>query len=268
MHGLGARDPGRSIDWGKTSPDYARFRPGYPEGFYQVLRGMGVGLPGQRLLDLGTGTGVVARAMARAGCQVTGIDPSSAQILEAARLAMEEGLPIDLRVGRAEETGLPSHAWDILIAAQAWLYFDRDAVVAEAFRLLAPGGRLVTCHMCWLPRVDPIARRTEELVLRFNPQWSAADFSGEIPVHPSWIREDFVVSGMCFYDEPIAYTRETWRGRIRACRGVGAALDIDEVERFDQEHARLLEASVPEQFTVLHRLDAHVLTPSRAIVSA
>jgi hypothetical protein len=48
----------------------------------------------------------------------------------------------------------------------------------------------------------------------------------------------------------------------RACRGVGAALSAAEVERFDVAHAEMLAASVPDRFTVLHRIDAHVLKPA------
>jgi hypothetical protein len=60
------------------------------------------------------------------------------------------------------------------------------------------------------------------------------------------------------YDEQVAFTREGWRGRMRACRGVGAALATEEVDAFDRAHAELLAGIAPEQFTVLHRIDAHL----------
>jgi hypothetical protein len=47
-------------------------------------------------------------------------------------------------------------------------------------------------------------------------------------------------------------------GRIRSCRGIGAALSTEEVKRFDAEHEELLRSIAPERFTVLHRIDAHV----------
>jgi len=58
-------DNSRAFDWGKTSQDYAAYRAGYPESFYELLAALGVGKPGQRILDLGTGTGVLARAFAK-----------------------------------------------------------------------------------------------------------------------------------------------------------------------------------------------------------
>jgi len=63
-------DGGRAIDWSRTSADYAMHRPGPPARLYELLAALGVGAGGQRLLDLGTGTGLVAREFARRGAVV------------------------------------------------------------------------------------------------------------------------------------------------------------------------------------------------------
>ncbi len=78
---------------------------------------------------------------------------------------------------------------------------------------------------------------------------------------PKWSANDFDVTAMFYYDEPIAFTRESWRGRFRACRGVGASLTPEEVQAFDAEHAKLLQDTVGEEFAVLHRIDAHIFQP-------
>jgi SAM-dependent methyltransferase len=254
-------DGGRTIDWGHTSHDYSQYRPGPPDSFYEVLRGLGLGLAGQRILDLGTGTGALARRFATQGCRVTGVDISQEQIAAARNLARSSALEIDFRVAPAEQTGLPEAAFDVITACQSWLYFKKPAACIEARRLLAPGGRLLTAHLCWLPRLDPLAQASEELVLRFNPAWTGADFSGDIPTSLPWSKDFFRVSAMFFYDEPIEFTRDQWRGRIRACRGIGASLSKDEVARFDSEHQTLLDRTVPDRFSVLHRIDCHVLSP-------
>lgn len=261
MHGINPTDKGRRIDWGKTSDDYAVYRAGYPDSFYERITALGIGRPGQRLLDLGTGTGVLARAFAQRGCDVTGVDISPEQIETARRLAGEEGLAADFQVAPAEETALPNRAFDAITSAQSWLYFDRTRAIPEVCRLLATGGRFMTCHLCWLPRQDEIARRTEELVLSFNPDWSAGDWPGVIPAEPAWAKDQFRVTAMFYYDETIPFTRETWRGRIRACRGIGASLSAEEVARFDEAHTRLLAETVGDTFTVLHRIDAHIFEP-------
>ena len=45
---------------------------------------------------------------------------------------------------------------------------------------------------------------------------------------------------------------------------VSIRLAPDQVRRFDEEHARLLERVAPEEFTILHRIDAHILEPIEA----
>lgn len=53
------------VDFGKTAEDYGRFRAGMPLAFFERLAHFGIGMPRQRILDLGTGTGAIARGFAR-----------------------------------------------------------------------------------------------------------------------------------------------------------------------------------------------------------
>jgi SAM-dependent methyltransferase len=152
------------------------------------------------------------------------------------RRAKGEGLKVEFSVHPAESLPWTEPTFDVVTANQCWLYFDKQKVISELRRVLKPGGVLVTSHFCWLPRLDDIARRSEQLVLQFNRKWSGADYSGEIPPRPTWAKQDFDVTAMFFYDEPIPFTRESWRGRFRACRGIGAALSPSEVEAVDAAH--------------------------------
>jgi SAM-dependent methyltransferase len=253
-----AIDRGRDIDWGRTSADYARYRPGPPPSFFARLAALGVGLPGQRILDLATGTGVLAREFVRRGAAVAGIDIAEEQLAMARHLAAEGGLAIDFRRAPAEATPFADDAFDCITANQCWLYFDKARVIPEIRRLLAPRGLLVTSHFSWLPLLDPVARASEALILKHNPDWTGARYAAEIPAMPRWAEADFRLRAMFWYDEDIAFTRESWRGRIRANRAIGAALGAGEVAAFDAEHDALLRARFGEHFTVRHRLDAHL----------
>ena len=250
-------DGGRSIDWGKTSRDYASHRPGPPPSFYARLLALGVGQAGQRILDLGTGTGVLARTFAAADAQVAGIDVSARQIEAARALAREQDLEIDLREAPAEELPFDESSFDVVCANQCWLYFDLARVIPEVRRVLVPGGRLVTSHFTYLPRRSPIAQASERLVLEYNPDWSGVDWEGRTPAHPRWSRAAFNLRAFFVYDEAIRFSRESWRGRMRALRGIGASLPQEQVRAFDREHAALLEEIAPPEFTLVHRIDAH-----------
>ncbi len=96
-------------------------------------------------------------------------------------------------------------------------------------------------HFSWLPRKSAIARASEGLILKFNPQWSAADWPGTFVPQPEWSMKDFDTKVMFYYDKEIPH--EAWRGRMRSCRGVGAALPADEVANFDKAHAELLDCA-------------------------
>jgi SAM-dependent methyltransferase len=259
VHDHTAIDPGRSIDWGLTSNDYAEHRPGPPQRLYDMLALLGVGLPGQRLLDIGTGTGLVAREFARRGAIVAGTDIAAGQIVAAREAARREGLAIDFQVAPAEACPHPDASFDAVSASQCWMYFDLDRTCAELKRVLKPDGLLVTTHFSWLPQADALAHASEQLVLAFNPAWRGANWSGDVPSVPVWSVGRAEVAGMFWFDAAVPFTRDSWRGRMRACRGVGATLSAAEVEAFDAEHARLLERIAPPRFSVLHRIDAHLL---------
>ena len=77
----------------------------------------------------------------------------------------------------------------------------------------------------------------------------------------SELEKYFKLKGFFFYDEPVQFTRESWMGRIRACRGVGAALSKKEILEFDKEHEQLLESLAPCEFSIIHRIDAHIMVP-------
>ena len=174
-------DAGRDIDWGRASVDYDRFRPGPPESFYQRLLAFGIGLRGQRILDLGTGTGLLARRLASQGSIVSGIDYASGQIDMATAAAQRDGLQIAFRQSGAEDLPFEDNAFDVVTANQCWLYFDLKKTIPEVLRVLDAGGLLVVSYFSFLPRLDRIVRASESLVLKHNPDWSGADWDGTLP---------------------------------------------------------------------------------------
>ncbi len=254
-------DAGRRFDWGRTSVDYDRFRPGPPESFYERLRAFAVGRSGQRILDLGTGTGLLARRFAEAGAVVSGLDISADQLSVAQAAASRDGLDIEFRQGGAESLPFRSSSFDVVTANQCWMYFDLKQTIPEVLRVLRPEGLLLVSHFSFLPRQDPLVAASEALVLEHNPDWSGADWDGVLPAEPSWSREAFDLVGLFVYDEAIPFTRESWRGRMRALRGIAATLTEDEVAAFDRAHEAMLKKRAPNEFGVLHRIHAHLFKP-------
>jgi SAM-dependent methyltransferase len=256
-----AIDEGRGFDWGRTSADYDRFRPGPPDSFYTRLKNFEVGLAGQRLLDIGTGTGLLARRFAAQGVQASGIDLSQAQIAMATLSAEREGLQIDYQVAGAELLPFTDDSFDVVTANQCWMYFDLGRTIPEVCRVLKPNGCLVVSHFSFMPHLDPIVRASEKLVLKHNSEWGGADWDGYLAPEPSWSTAAFELTGFFTYDEQIPFTLESWRGRMRALRGIAASLDNDQVAEFDREHEALLKTLAGDEFDIWHRIHAQIFKP-------
>ena len=86
-------DSGRPFDWGRTSPDYAKYRDVYPPAFYRRIIDRKLCVRGQTILDVGTGTGVLPRTLYPYGAKWVGADLSERQIEQARRLSA--GLDIE-----------------------------------------------------------------------------------------------------------------------------------------------------------------------------
>ena len=251
-------DHNQPFDWGKSSGLYAKYRDIYPASFYERLRGLGIGLPGQHVLDLGTGTGVLPRAMCANGVKFTGADISPEQIAMAR--ALSQGMDIDYVLSAAEDIDFPPGTFDAAMACQCFHYFDRSRAMPRIHAALKPGGRFAILSMIWLPYQSKIAMRSERIVLKYNPKWTGGGFRRQnrfelvFATKLKWARPLFKLDKHVLYCEDIPFTRESWHGRILACRGIGASsLPGETIAAFEAEHLAYLE-TLPEEFTVPHQI--------------
>ncbi len=243
-------DSGNSFDWGRTSEDYAKFRDIYPREFYEKIVSRGLCVEGQRVLDIGTGTGVIPRNMREFGAKWTGADISENQIEQARRLS--EGMGIDYCAMPAEELDFPDGTFDVITACQCFWYFDHQTIAPKLWRMLKPHGKLLVLAMEWLPFEDEIALQSEKLVLKYNPKWGGAGAVMQPIDIPECYFDKFKLVFHEEYKLDVRFTRESWNGRMKACRGVGASLSENEIKQWEAEHKALLERIAPPEFDVHH----------------
>ena len=99
--------------------------------------------PGERILDLATGTGWTSRVVARRGAKVTGVDIAAGLLESAERQAAAEHLPIRYVPGDAESLPFEDASFDAIVSTCGVMFASRpDAAARELARVCRPGGRI------------------------------------------------------------------------------------------------------------------------------
>ena len=118
--------------------DYVRYRPDYPAALVGWLHGLGV-KPDWTVADIGAGTGISSKLFLDAGHRVTAVEPNAAMRDASLRWLAGEARFVAID-GAAEATGLADASTDLVIAAQAFHWFDSERVRAEFRRVLSARG--------------------------------------------------------------------------------------------------------------------------------
>lgn len=253
------------IDFGQHADDYIRYRAGFPARLFERLHAAyGIGVAGQRVLDVGTGTGSLARGFAGRGCNVVALDPSAALLAGSQQLDTSAGVQVDYIRARAEETALTDSTFDVVTAGQCWHWFERDRAALELRRVLVARGWLVIAHFDWVALAGNVVERTLGLIQDYNPAWQPGRYQlGETyGVYPEWLNDVAMVGfheiETFSFDVAMTYTHEAWRGRIRASAGV-IDMPPEIVIQFDSTMKDMLWMHHPQDpMTVPHRVWALV----------
>ena len=128
-----------------TAELYEEFRPPYPDEFFHAVA-QKLNLSKQhRLLDIGTGPGLLAIGFAPYAGRVTAIDPEPAMLAAARRAMARAGQTVHLIEGRAEDLPANVGPFDVVTVGRALHWIDRTALGPLFARLVAPDGVLVIC---------------------------------------------------------------------------------------------------------------------------
>jgi SAM-dependent methyltransferase len=139
MAGLSGQNPlGR---FSALADVYARCRPTYPdEAIDFVMERCALG-PRSLLIDVGCGTGISSRLFAALGVPVIGMEPNAEMRRRADAESVPAGMPRPIyQDGQAEATRLPDGVAHVVLAAQAFHWFESEKSLREFHRILKPGG--------------------------------------------------------------------------------------------------------------------------------
>lgn len=144
--------------FGTDAERYDRARPSYPA---ELIDWILESAPGRDVLDVGAGTGIVARLFQARDCHVLGVEPDP-RMADAAR---RRGL--DVEVSRIEDWDPAGRGFDVTVAGQAWHWVEPAAGAVTLARALRPGGRAVMFWNVYEPE--------EKMRGAFADAWARAD---------------------------------------------------------------------------------------------
>jgi SAM-dependent methyltransferase len=159
--------------------NYVRYRPAYPSGVLDLLKSE-CGLTAVSVIaDIASGTGIFTRMLLENGNRVSGVEPNTDM-----RNAGEEFLSAYSQftsvAGTAESTTLADHSVDLVTAAQAAHWFDREKARREFIRICRPGGWTV---LLWNERrtgSTAFLRDYEQLLLKYGTDYQEVRYERTI----------------------------------------------------------------------------------------
>ena len=153
---------------------YQKYRPGYPATCLDYLREVCGWKYGERLADIGAGTGIFTRQLLERGYPVEAVEPC-ADMRGALAEALQNFPALTVREGSASATGIAGGAAAGVTAAQAFHWFDVPAFKAECRRILRPGGFVA---LLWNTRdpSHPLTRKAAAICRLHCPAFTG--FSG------------------------------------------------------------------------------------------
>jgi len=150
--------------------NYVRYRPGYAPEVLDALKAQCKLMPGHKIADIASGTGLWSRLLLENGNPVFGVEPNAEMRKAGARLMAT--FPNFTSVsGTAEATTLAAQSVDFVTAAQAAHWFDRRPARREFMRILKPGGWLVLLWNERLTHSTEFLREYEDLLLTYGTDY-------------------------------------------------------------------------------------------------
>lgn len=148
---------------------YDRYRPDYADSAIHYILSRAELNVGDCIADVGCGTGISSRLMARYGLKVVGVEPNADMRRQAQAAAGPAESDLIYREGRAEATGLPANSVDGVLAAQAFHWFSPAESLPEFIRILKPGRWII---LIWNEpdRYDPATREYMRLLEEHSPE--------------------------------------------------------------------------------------------------
>ena len=184
--------------------NYRKARPGYADGAVKLLL-QNILKPGDKVADIGSGTGIFAGALMEHGFDVYCVEPNDKMRAQAVQIFGDNPHFIPVAAS-AEDTALLDNSVELVTAASALHWFDPESFSSECRRILKPGGVFFAVINC-RKYADSFTRRQHELCLKFCPRFTSLTHGMEesMPRLKALFGENYHQQE---FDFPLTYTKE------------------------------------------------------------
>jgi len=150
--------------------NYVKYRPSYPAAIIPLLESE-CGLTSEKVIaDVGSGTGFLTELFLKHGNEVLGIEPNTEMRLAGERLLAKYPSFVSMNA-TAEATTLADNSIDLIVAGQAFHWFDRVAAKVEFKRILKPNGWVVLVWNGFRVETSAVVRGYHELLVQYGTDY-------------------------------------------------------------------------------------------------
>jgi SAM-dependent methyltransferase len=220
----------RAESFGSVAEQYDRYRPAFPDALLDDLAAMA---GSTEVLDVGSGTGKVARGLAQRGLAVLGVelDPRMAEVAR--------GQGVRVEIARFEEWNDAGRRFDLLTCGDAWHWIEPRRGAAKVAQVLRSGGAFVRF---WNTQLldEPVMAALDVVYKKYAPEVRVA---GRVPPYELSADDPFPLDGPFALVDARTYLSER---RATSEDWAGFAGTISDHQRLPGERLALLRAAIRE----------------------
>jgi SAM-dependent methyltransferase len=184
---------------------YQAARPDYPEALFDDVVSYADLRQGDKILDVGCGTGQATKSFAGRGFSVLGIDPGP-EMLRAARESLASFDNVRFLETTFEALPVKQGEFRLIAAAQAWHWVSPEVGFVKAAQALSPDGSLAVFGHVPVGLAEPLVARFKDIYLRHIGSWGPPPEAWYLPEGP--FKRWFDESGLF---GPVAHKRYAWK---------------------------------------------------------
>lgn len=257
---------GTSYD--QIADEYIRYRNDIPGSFVDNIELRGVEIAGAKIADLGAGPGYLTDMLTEKGGIIDAVDPT-VKFIEFAREKFKDNQRATFINRFAEDTGLSSNTYDIVIVMRAWHWFDRDEVIEEVKRILKPGGYLIVGDVGFTGSskvvkqsmriirksakhysVSPVGSKgyTDQLINNFPVEW-----------FDEWNDEKLDLVDMFKKEFKVKFNHDDWMGRMSSVSALSTFKDKQRQKVLEEIEQNLIDNHDKNKYKVPHIMSVAIL---------